>query len=610
MKRAKGTKKIIKTNDTGGTNGVVLRESARCQCFAPKLARIISVFRSALFAFFTFFATSTIFLLLFLFAPFAPFVPHGSAFADVADNAGQNARAPLKITIVSDAYTRFAETTPSLAALGEFLGRFDAEQRVILTDDWRPGALAGADVVVYFGLREATLPDALLTEIASAPRAIWIEANIEQLARRLGWNDFIFDGSKGGWENIRFRSRERVVPPWIRFFIARPGAGAEIFSTVGNMGTREPCAWRRDNVYYLAAADFYEPAMLSLLVDLLHRAIPSTYVLDVVPPKRALLRVEDVSPLVRAERLQAVIDTIESYGIPYAIAVISIGLTNREFLHLDDNPELLAVLQRAQANGASIVMHGYTHQNEYSPTTGEGWEFWNARDDKPMPDDENFARDRLEHAFSELARNGLYPVAFEPPHYAISKKDLEVLSQYFNVFSGMPQISDESYTITLTLPYVIRSPYMNGMILIPENMGYYDGSEMSAAQMLQSLHDLRDIDDAFAGFFYHGYISPDHLPKLIEGVQRQGYTFFDLRTLDIRAGSSQVRIVAEGGAISAVVDPELGKEWQTVRARTRDRALIEKVAWVEVGLLIVVVTIFIGLILRLRRNARKKYEVD
>ena len=37
--------------------------------------------------------------------------------------------------------------------------------------------------------------------------------------------------------------------------------------------------------------------------------------------------------------------------------------------------ELVKVLRKAQETGGFIIMHGCYHSNEYSPETGEGFEF-------------------------------------------------------------------------------------------------------------------------------------------------------------------------------------------------------------------------------------------
>lgn len=476
-------------------------------------------------------------------------------------------------------------------------------------DEWYPGRTRGADIVVFVGLRDTELDGELLSEIAAAPKIIWVERNIEQLARLLGWSDFQLHGPKSGWLSIAFRSFERPAFDWVNCIVTEPGKDAEIYSSLKNMSEEHPYAWRRDHVYYVSGVDFYAGSFMSAFVDFLHRAIPAAYVHDfAAKPKQVLLRVEDVSPLVRADALQRVIDSIERYNIPYAIGVVPVGIAGDTQIFMHENEALLAVLQRAQENGAAIVMHGYTHQNEYSPKTGEGWEFWNARDDKPMDDDEHFTRSRIEKSFMELARCGLYPLAFEPPHYSMSKKGLEILSEYFELYSGKYQISDKTDQVSMTVPYLIKSPYMNGMIVLPENMGYYDGGEFTVEAMLQNSKELLEIADPFGGFFYHGYLPPDHLPKVIEGVLKQGYAFFDIRSMNVRAGFERVRIETANGEIVSTIDPSLVQEWENEKGE--GGTLVSRLVWVQIALLGTAIVLFVLLIVSLRRNARRKYEIQ
>jgi hypothetical protein len=453
------------------------------------------------------------------------------------------------------------------------------------------------------------LPREMLAEIARVPRVLWIEQGIDQFASFLGWRDFSYDGPRSRWVTIKYRSLERRMLDWLQCYVTDPGSGAEIFSTVSDLAQEIPFAWRRDNVHYLSALDFYDPYMMTAFVDFLNKSLAAERVFD-FGEKRAMLRIEDVSPLVRADAVQGVIDVASTYDIPYAIAVIPVAVSGTNRQTMKDNPELLELLRRAQANGASIIMHGYEHQNDFSPKTGEGWEFWNARDDRPMDDDEAFTRDRLEKSFLELARNGLYPVAFEAPHYAMSKKGYDVLSEYFNVYSGVPQISDESYHIGLTLPFAVKSPYLNGMTLLPENMGYYDGAEFTIEGMLQNGRNLLDLERPFACFFYHGYRPADNLHRAREGAQDMGYTFFDLRALDIRAGSERVKIRTEDGELRTWVEPALLEQWRIEDQTPPAGAMIRTIAWGQTVLVALVILVFLILIVRLRRNARKKYEVQ
>jgi uncharacterized protein YdaL len=464
--------------------------------------------------------------------------------------------------------------------------------------------LDNADLVIFVGLNEATLPQQLLQEMAQAKRVIWFEKNIEQMAAYLKWQDFKLEGVVNGWSTIHYQ-KDLLIKDWMNIVITHPGQNARVFATVQNINDSKPLAWQRDNIYFCGYLEVNGPSFMVVLGNLLHQFIPDNNHSSV---HHALLRIEDVSPLVDPKAVRAVIAVINQYRIPFAIGVIPVGVAqNGKQIPLHEAPELVAVLKEAQANGASIIMHGYTHQNEYSPKTGEGYEFWNARDDKPMENDEAFTSERLEAGIAELVRCGLIPVAFEPPHYSMSKTGYQVLSRYFNVFSGLVQISDKSTHLSLALPYIVKSQYLNGMQVIPENMGYYDGKAFLVESMLQSSEQLLTVRDGFACFFYHGYLPPTKLPAIIEGVQKQGYTFFDLRQLPIRVQSSQIKIIGQNGQFHVNIDERLQAAWDKTPATNN---LLEKIGTVHIVVLLLIIVMLMFIIIRLRANSNKHYELN
>ena len=506
--------------------------------------------------------------------------------------------------IIYDHPTRFAVDFPLITALAEYLGHFGLTSQTLPLDAWRPGMLSQADIVVFVGLTDTALPQPLLQEIAQAGRVIWFERNIEQLAAYLQWQDFTLEGAVNGWSATHYQ-KELAIKDYMNIVITQPGQNARIFATVQNVNGSKPLAWQRDNIYFCGYLEFNEPHFMIMLADLLHEFIPGQQHL---PGHQALLRIEDVSPLVNPKAVRAVVETIKQYRIPFAIGVIPVGVSqNGHQTPLHEVPELVAVLKEAQDNGASIIMHGYTHQNEYSPKTGEGYEFWNARDDKPMENDEAFTSERLEAGIAELVRCGLIPVAFEPPHYSMSKTGYQVLSRYFNVFSGVIQISDKSTLISLSLPFLTQSPYLNGMLVVPENMGYYDGKTFLVDAMLQNSERLLSIRDGCACFFYHGYLPPTKLPAIIEGVQKQGYTFFDLRQLPIRVQSSQIKIVGYNGQLQVAVDEELQASWKEAPLT---KGLWQKLGFMHVIVLVIILIILLLIIIRLRVNRNRHYELN
>lgn len=509
----------------------------------------------------------------------------------------------VKTYIVYDSPNRFGDSFPLVNALIEHLGHFDLDCQPMALEEWKAGALQDAGLVVYVGLRDVILPQGLLQEIAHAPKVIWFEKNIEQLAAYLQWQDFKLEGVSNGWSVINYK-KDMFISDWMNVVITQPGQSAQVFATVKDIVNSKPLAWQRDKVYYSGFLEVHPSHMLTLS-GLLHQFI-SNQNDSHSQSHKALLRIEDVSPLVNPEAVSAVIAAIRKYNIPFSIGVIPVGVTandNRKYLH--ESPKLVKVLKEAQDNGASIIMHGYTHQNKYSPKTGEGYEFWNARDDKPMENDEAFTQERMEAGIEELVRCGLIPVAFEPPHYAMSHTGYQVLSRYFNIFSGQIQISDKSDQLSLALPYLSTSTYLNGMMVIPENMGYYDGKTFLVEHMLKSSEQILDIQDGFACFFYHGYLPPDKLPSIIEGLKKQGYEFFDLRQLPIQVQSQNIKITGQDGQLKVEVDARLQSSWGNSAISD---GFFEKVGSVHIMLLLLILAVFGGIIIHLRANANKHYE--
>lgn len=509
----------------------------------------------------------------------------------------------LKTVIIYDSPNRFGGSYPLVDALIEHLGHFDLTCQAMPVEEWSPGALQDVQLVVFVGLKDTSLPQGLLQEMAHAQRIIWFEKNVEQLASYLHWQDFNLEGYSNGWSFVNYK-KDVFFNDWMHAVIAQPGQNAQVFATIKNIAVTKPLAWQRDNVFYCGYLDVDQSYMI-ILSGLLHQFIPNQNH-NHEQSHKALLRIEDVSPLVNPEAVEAVIAAIAKYNIPYSIGVIPVGATaDDKYIYLHDRPKLVKVLKEAQDNGASIIMHGYTHQNKYSPKTGEGYEFWNARDDKPMENDEAFTQERMEGGIEELVRCGLIPVAFEPPHYAMSHTGYKVLSRYFNIFSGQIQISDKSDQISLSLPYMTTSAYLNGMLVIPENMGYYDGKTFLAEHMLRNSEQILDIQDGFACFFYHGYLPPVKLPFIIEGLRQQGYEFLDLRQLPIQVQSQNIKIAGQDGQLKVEVDEKLRSSWGSSAI---PEGFFEKVGFVHIMLLLVILAVLGAIIVRLRANANRHYE--
>jgi len=479
-----------------------------------------------------------------------------------------NDQTELKTYVVYDDVYITGYDYPYGRALIEYLGHFNVSIKEMPITKWTPGSMKDADLIVYIGLNQYDLPQELLAEMAKAERVIWFLNNIDQMAEYLAWEDFQSGLNTSGWLNVNVHYKiesgihqDNSFNDELYVLVTSPGQETEELVTVSNANMTAPLAWKRDNIYFSGFLNFGEENF-HILANLLHQFIPN----DHTHSRLAFLRIEDVNPMTSPVALKAVLDVVRRHGIPFAIGVVptNVAQGGASLVHLHEKPDLVKVLQEAQNNGGSIIMHGYSHQNIYSPTTGEGYEFWDARDDKPMEDDENFTRERLPKGIAELVRNGLIPLAFEAPHYAMSQTAYKVLSEYFNIFSGRLQLSDRSAKIGITLPYVVSSTYLNGMLIIPENLGYYDGGEFTVDGLLAKAVSLAKVQCGVAGLFYHGYLAPEPLDSILTQMKKQGYEFLDLRQfpIKVKVRSDQITIIGADGKITVDIDEQLKAFWE------------------------------------------------
>nr|MDH3175934.1 DUF2334 domain-containing protein [Bacillus pumilus] len=148
--------------------------------------------------------------------------------------------------------------------------------------------------------------------------------------------------------------------------------------------------------------------------------------------------------------------------MPYQIAVTPVWIDRAtgDEVTLSDRPKLVSVLKQLQGNGASIILHGF-NRTYRTAESGQGFEFWDAKYDQPIttndpknaekkrsksqfPNEKDFhtytksyqqqevayTEEKLTKGIELLARQGLYPLAFEVPHDAISQKGYEVISKH------------------------------------------------------------------------------------------------------------------------------------------------------------------------------------
>lgn len=275
---------------------------------------------------------------------------------------------------------------------------------------------------------------------------------------------------------------------------------------------------------------------------------------------------------------------LEERGIPYMVAVIPIytnPITNRKYTFAD-SPKLLKVLKQIQNGGGSILLHGYTHQFRTSET-GEGFEFWDVESNSPIyaPEDQQiklkteqdfsseevyqhyieglqafereYTETKINKGLDELTKYGLYPLAFEAPHYTMSQYGYEILSEYFSTYVGQTQLSDQDWKIMDTAPYITSPSFLHGMQLLPETLGYV---QPEVEEPIQKMMDRKEriglVRNGMFAAFYHPYLGAEGFQELLSELEKlPNVSWINLKEMDVWVKGKNVSIYTKDGEIIA-----------------------------------------------------------
>ncbi|MBB5851127.1 DUF2334 domain-containing protein [Amycolatopsis umgeniensis] len=437
--------------------------------------------------------------------------------------------------------------------------------------DYRPRQADEFQAIVYLGsVYDASLPKAFLNDVTTARvPVVWIGANIWQLRavpdwRVEGYRDdnpttVTYKGtplrrdprSGTGVAAIDVRDRTKVQ---ILAKASAPGGTPSPWAVHSGQLTyvaEVPYAYAGAQDRYLAAAD--------ILLGVLSPQAPDRH--------RALIRLEDVGPRTKPEELRRVTDFLIRQRIPFSLAVYPYysdprGRANDgdpTSARLVDSPELVGVLKDAVQAGATLVMHGYSHQSDSGPNPYDGvsasdFEFYKSsldgegvvRMDGPMPEDSaRWFDERIATGLGEFRRVGLpEPTMFEFPHYGGSAVDYQQTTGIFQArydrgsyYAGFCPGGRCGSTATATseqvygqfFPYPVRDVY--GANVVPENIGnvapiaFNQHAARTAVDMLADAQSALVVRDNVASFFYHPFLGEDGLRDLVNSLRAQGYRF-------------------------------------------------------------------------------------
>ncbi|MEI7812277.1 MAG: DUF2334 domain-containing protein [Ignavibacteria bacterium] len=427
--------------------------------------------------------------------------------------------------------------------LATLLGHFNTVVTYKGDNDYKPKEMNNYDYIFYIGFYVRNqVPAKFLDDIVKTQKpVIWLNTGMIEFAERYKFKEqFGFSITKidstTEYDIVKFNKTTFTKgEPKCNYIEVADKKNVEVVATAYSTKKRKeaPYIVRSKNLLYFADSPFSyanETDRYLLFSDMLH---------DILNEKHneshsAILRIEDINATDDPDKIRDVADILSERGIPFLIGVIPFYVNPGDGtrLSLSDKPDLVDALKYAVKNGASIVMHGSTHQ--YHDITAADFEFWDSNTDKPIKGEtEEGIRKKIEAGIQEFMKNGLYPVAWETPHYAASFLLYKTVGKYFS--SAIEQrLAIENSEYSQYFPYIINKDLF-GQKIYPENLGYvplnkdYEASRVYVQNIIKGAKVNLNVRDGFAACFFHSFLDLNLLKELVDGVRALGYNYIDIK---------------------------------------------------------------------------------
>jgi uncharacterized protein YdaL len=456
------------------------------------------------------------------------------------------------VLIIYDGKENVSNGYISRCYLQDMLGHFELDRIDSLNAAaYQRGMLKNKDFV-FLLLDEASpsFPNFMLRDLAGFQgEIIWVDRHIEKFLnqRAASYGFSVGDTEKRtDWQVYYKNESLPKEDPALNPVTLDKDSDVSVLSWVKDKSGRQfPYFLQSKNLWYCADSPFSfadEGGRFLVLADLLHVIFNEKHSVS----HRAMIRIEDVNAQSRPEDIRSVADYLYGENIPFQISLIPIykdPATQTE-VYLSEMPEMVKALKEAVAKGGTIVMHGVTHQ--FRGASGDDYEFWDDIGGKAIAfESGEWILQRIRSGIAELFRCGIYPLAWETPHYSASQETYRVVSRFFDTFNDRVMALEMTDT-QLPLPYPAQNSDI-GAVVIPENLGYIDIGQPDPDRIIENAKNIEVVRDGIASFFFHPFVDIKYLKKIVTSFKDRGYTFISLKDFKCNVRTDSQWVTTSGG---------------------------------------------------------------
>lgn len=428
----------------------------------------------------------------------------------------------------------------------------------------------------------------------------WLGHGIENLLEYKKYN-LEYVKKTNNINSVTYKGKEYNLEEHYLFNIVKSiDKNNKIIGTISDTVNEYPYIVNDKNLFYVSKLDL-DGVLFYIFCDSLN----DVFNVKTFNKGRIFVRIEDVHAFREPKELIKIADYLSNKNIPFTIALIPayVNPKNHKITTLSESPEIVKAVKYMQDKGGTVILHGYTHKYKNEEVSGEGYEFWDGEKDEPLKENMTiFVKDRVLKGLRICIENGIYPLAFEAPHYAIESEGYKELKKYFSTYVGQHQNNDKKFS-TNTYPYVIRDTEEFN-IFIPENLGYIDPEDKLTFQNIKENLDTLSIVRGFSGgFFFHSYLDIKYLKDTIEYLEKQNIEFLDLRDFDNWVKVDEIQIRNNGNEIKVNYDRNLEKNKED---ETRFKS-ISKISKILISIVSISVLVFVIIFIYFKKIDKKKF---
>ncbi|MCY7690481.1 DUF2334 domain-containing protein [Bacillus altitudinis] len=435
--------------------------------------------------------------------------------------------------------TQSGETTPTVHMLDVLVGHFSARTTILSDEQITEKNLNDSQLVIYIGEEKRTLKAQTIRLINESKRLIAIGYNAEQLRpfSKLTFHKQDHISQIKDTDDQEYRQLERGIT-------AQTVQGTDLqrkFFLKKNQAEQPFVIQTKEGAAYVGMLNILQHD--KLLAEVLESLLPASN-----QTTTKYLQIGKINPVTDEKKLLELGRYVTARHIPFLLAVTPIWIdpATGDEVTLSDRPKLVHVLTQLQSNGASVVLHGFSHTYR-TEESGKGFEFWDVKYDQPVtsnepekanqqlnksffPNEKDFnayntsnqhqeaiyTEEKLTKGIELLAQQGLYPLAFEVPNDAISLQGYEVISRHVSSLFGQVQLSDRTWKTRSASPFLSTPAMLHGMTLYPEQ-SIDTASDQEGANILteQTIQSLQHIQSAAIGLSYDVGAGIDGLQDVI-----------------------------------------------------------------------------------------------